>query len=110
MAPTYSRETPRIRCPIMSGTVALCFSASARNWLARSPSDIPVKRCKVRSKNAEENREQQQRVFGRLSQCLRSLDVQARVIQGGPHLRRRKALGVHQRVREGHLKLDLIAA
>jgi hypothetical protein len=34
-APVCSTE-PIIRCPIMSGTVAVCFSASARNWLASS--------------------------------------------------------------------------
>ena len=55
------------RCPIMSGTVAPCFSASARNCAARSRITIAVECHVVRDPEAVENREQQQRVFGRFS-------------------------------------------
>ena len=64
------------RCPIMSGTVAPCFSASARNCAASSHSDIAIERHIARDPEAVEDREQQQRVFGRLSQGFSLLDQQ----------------------------------
>ena len=66
---------PIRRCPIMSGTVAPCFSASARNCAASSRTMSPLN-ATVRDPEAVENREQQQRVFGRLSERFGLLDQQ----------------------------------
>ena len=63
------------RCPIMSGTVAPCFSASARNCVASSR-NVAIERHKVRDPEAVEDRKQQQRVFGRLSERFSLFDQQ----------------------------------
>src|SRR6266849_5252118 len=56
-----------------------------------------------------EDREQHQWVFGRFSERLRSLYVQACLIERSLSRRRRMAFGVHQGVRKRDLKLDLLA-
>ncbi len=64
------------RCPIMSGTVAPCFSASARNCAARLAHHVAVERHIARDPKAIEDREQQQRIFRRLSQRFSLFDQQ----------------------------------
>ena len=61
----------------MSGTVAPCFSASARNCAASSRIDVAIERYIVRDPEAVEDREQQQRVFGRLSERFSLFDQQS---------------------------------
>ena len=96
------------RCPIMSGTVALCFSE--RQELRRQiTTDIAVEGHKIRYPEGVENLEQQQRVFGRLSQGFRLLDQQMCLFGSRFGLRRRIAFDVHQSVRKRYLKLDLLA-
>ena len=80
------------RCPIMSGTVAPCFSASARNCAARLAHYIAVERHKVRDPKAVEDREQQQRIFGRLSQRFSLFDQQTCPLRSRLGFRRSIAL------------------
>ena len=62
----------------MSGTVAVCFSASARNSVARFAQHVAVERHIVRHPEAVEDREQQQRIFRRLSERLSLFDQKTR--------------------------------
>jgi hypothetical protein len=71
---------------------------------------VAVERYKVPDPKAEENREQQQRVFRRLSELLRLLDQRACLLKRCFGLGRRIAFGVHQSVCEPNLKPDLRAA
>ena len=42
MSPVHKKEVPMRRCPIMSGTVASCFSATVRNCAASSRTMSPL--------------------------------------------------------------------
>lgn len=65
--PVCSEDKPMMRCAIMSGPVALCLSARARNWTASSRI-VAVERDKIRDPKAVKNREQQHWIFRRLSE------------------------------------------
>ena len=68
------------RCAITSGTVASCFSASARNCDASSAYSIAIERHIVRDPKPIENREQQQRVFGWFAEASAlSINERARI-------------------------------
>ena len=97
------------RCPIMSGTVALCFSASARNCAARSRHDIAIECHIVRDPEAVEDREQQQRVFGRLSQRFSLLDQQTCLLRSRLGFGGGIAFDMDEWGYERDLKLDLLA-
>src|SRR3984885_15970021 len=71
--------------------------------------DIAVEGHKIRYPEGVENLEQQQRVFGRLSQGFRLLDQQMCLLGSRFGLKRRVAFDVHQSVRKRYLKLDLLA-
>ena len=60
----------------MSGTVAPCFSASVKNCVASSRIASPLNATKFCDPKAVEDREQQQRVFGRLAERLGLFDQQ----------------------------------
>ena len=62
-----------MRCPIIRGAVAPCFSASARNCRRKLAHHVTVERVEVGDKHAVEDREQQQRIFQRLSECFSSV-------------------------------------
>ena len=66
----------------MSRIVAPCFSASAKKWAARVAHTSPLNANKVRDPEAVEDREQQQRVFGRLSERFSLFDQQTRLLRG----------------------------
>src|SRR5262249_39135534 len=72
--------------------------------------NITIKCLNVRDPETVEDREEQQRLFGRLSEGPRSLDEQACLIERSLSLRGRIAFGVHQSVHERDLKLYLLAA
>ena len=99
-----------MRCPIMSGTVAPCFSASARNCAASSRITSPLNATIVRDPEAVEDREQQQRVFRRLSERFRLFDQQTCPLHSRLGFRRRISFDVDERGYERDLKLDLLAA
>ena len=96
------------RCPIMSGTVAPCFSASARNCAASSRIDVAVESHKVRDPKAVEHREQQQRIFGRLSERFSLFDQQTCPLRSGLGFRRGKPFDMDEWGYERDLKLDLL--
>ena len=98
------------RCPIMSGTVASCFSASARNCAASSRHHVAVERHIVRDPEAVEDGEQQQRVFGRLSERFSLFDQQTCPLRSRLSFRRGIAFDMDERGYERDLKLDLLAA
>ena len=96
------------RCPIMSGTVAPCFSASARNCAASSRISIAVECHKVRDPEAVEDREQQQRVFGRLSERFSLFDQQTCPLHSRLGFRRGIPFDMEEWGYERDLKLDLL--
>ena len=96
------------RCPIMSGTVAPCFSASARNCAASSRIASPLNATIVRDPEAVEDREQQQRVFGRLSERFSLFDQQTRPLRSRLGFRRSIAFDMDEWGYERDLKLDLL--
>ena len=93
----------------MSGTVAPCFSASARNCAASSRISVAVERHKVRDPEAVEDREQQQRVFGRLSERFSLFDQQTCPLRSRLGFRRSIPFDMHEWGYERDLKLDLLA-
>ena len=97
------------RCPIMSGTVAACFSASARNCARKLAHHIAVECHKVRGPEAVEDREQQQRVFGRFSERFSLLDQQTCLLCSRLGFRRGIAFDMDEWGYERDLKLDLLA-
>ena len=64
------------RCPIASGPVALCLSARARNWTASSRITSPLNPTMLAGPQAVEDEQQQQRIFGGLSECFSLFDQQ----------------------------------
>ena len=109
MSPVHSRESPMRRCPIMRGTVALCFSASARNCAARSHSDIAIEGDKVRDPDAVEDREQQQRIFRRLSERFSLFDQQTCLLRSRLGFWGGIPFDMDEWGDECDLKLDLLA-
>ena len=61
---------------------------------------VALERHAVADPEAVEDGEQQQRIVGGLSERLRLLDQETRLLERRLGLRRRMALGVDQRVRE----------
>jgi hypothetical protein len=59
--------------------------------------DIPIERQVVRDAKAVEDREQQQRVFGRLAERLRLFDQQVCPLHGRLCFRRSKSFDMHER-------------
>ena len=51
IAHVSTEEVPTRRCPIMSGTVAICFFAIARNSAASSRKASPLKATRFASQN-----------------------------------------------------------
>jgi hypothetical protein len=86
----FRGERQKLRCKLARGTAIECH--------------------KVRYPEAVKDREQHQRVFGRLTQRFCSLDEQACQLDGRLGFRCGEAFGVHQSVCEGDLELDLLAA
>ena len=93
----------------MSGTVAPCFSASARNCAASSRISVAVERHEVRDPEAVEDREQQQRVFGRLSERFSLFDQQTCPLRSRLGFRRSIPFDMDEWGYERDLKLDLLA-
>ena len=97
------------RCPTMSWTIAPCFSASARNCAASSRATSPLNATAVRDPEAVEDREQQQRVFGRLSERFSLFDQQTCPLHSRLGFRRGIPFDMHEWGYERDLKLDLFA-
>src|SRR5262245_5491529 len=100
---------PIMRCPTVSGTVAPCFSASARNCAPISRWTLALKRNEVGDGDPIKDREQQQRIFGRLSQRFSLLDQQACLLLSRLGFLRARSLYMEERGYEPGLKLDLFA-
>src|SRR5262249_39704162 len=82
-----------------------------RQKLRREASQIvAVEAHKVPDPEPIEDREQQQRVFGRLSERFGLFDMRACPIKGSFSIGRRIAFGMHQTVRKRDLELDLLTA
>ena len=96
------------RCPIIRGTVALCFSASARNCVASSRCASPFNATVFATPDGVEDREQEQRVFGRLAECLSLFDEQVCPLGGRPSFWSGIAFDMDERSDERDLKLDLL--
>ena len=93
----------------MSGTVAPCFSASARNCVASSRKASPLNASIVRNPEAVQDRKQQQRVFGRLSERFSLFDQETCPLYGRLGFWRSIPFDMHERAYERDLKLDLLA-
>ena len=93
----------------MSGTVVPCFSASARNCAASSRITSPLNATIVRDPEAVEDREQQQRVFGWLSERFSLFDQQTCPLRSRLGFRRSIPFDMIERGYERDLKLDLLA-
>ena len=108
MSPVYSDEVPTRRCPTMSGTVALCFSASARNCAASSRTASPLNAAKfaTKSRRAPRTTVVGLREARRAPQLVRSADVPAPL---PPWFRARVSFDMDQWGYERDLKFDLIA-
>jgi hypothetical protein len=89
------------------GALLLGERQELRRKLAHS---VTVERHKVRDPETVEDRKQHQRIFGRLSKRLRSLDERVRSLDGRIGVRRRIAFDVHQSVRKRDLELDLFTS
>src|SRR5262249_2573390 len=72
--------------------------------------DITFERNDIRGPEGVEDRKQQQRIFGSLSQRLRSLNEQARLLDGRLGFRRSIPFDVDEGGYKRDLKLDLLAA
>ena len=70
---------------------------------------IAIECYKVRDPEAVEDREQQQRVFGRLSECFSLFDQQTCPLRGRLGLRRGVSFDMDEWGYERDLKLDLLA-
>ena len=76
MSPVHNKEMPMRRCPIMSGTRRSLLLGEREELRRKFAHSIAVEGHKVRDPEAIEDREQQQRIFGRLSQRFGLLDQQ----------------------------------
>jgi hypothetical protein len=72
--------------------------------------NLAVERDKVRDPRAPKDREQQQRVFRRLSKRFRLVDQQTGLLHRRFGFRRRVTFGVHQSIHKSNLELDLLTA
>ena len=98
-----------MRCPTMSGPVAPCFSASARNCAARVRAHVAIECYCVRDPEAVEDREQQQWIFGRLSERVSLFDQQTCPLCSRLSFRRCIPFDMHERVYQRDLNFDLLA-
>ena len=84
----------------------LCERQELRRKLAHH---VAVERHKVRDPEAVKDREQQQRIFGRLSERFSLFDQQACPLDSRLGFRRRIAFDMDEGVMQRDLKLDLFA-
>ena len=101
---------PNKICPVITGLKAFCFSASAKNWAARSRHTSPLNATTLARKKPQKDHEQQQRVFGSLAERFGLFEQQTRLLHGGFGFRRSKTFDVNEREDECYLKIDLHAA
>ena len=71
--------------------------------------NVAIERHKVRDPKAVENREQQQRVFGRLAERFSLFDQQTRPLRSRLGFRRGVSFDMDERAYERDLQLDLLA-
>ena len=93
----------------MSGALALCFLASAKNWMASSCDYVAIEGDKVRNPKTIKDREQQQGIFGRFSERMRLFNQRARPLDRSSGFRRRVTADMQERRYQLHVKLDLLA-
>ena len=90
-------------------TARLLFLGEGKELCRQRSHGVAIECHIVRSPQAVENREQKQRVFGRLTQRFRSFNVKTCLLDGCLGFACGIAFGLHQRVHAGELKLDLLA-
>ena len=85
-----------------------CLLLGERQKLRRKLAHhVAVERRIIRDPEAVEDREQQQRIFGRLSERLSLFDQQTRLLHSGLGFRRGVTFDMHEWGYERDLKLDL---
>jgi hypothetical protein len=94
----------------MRGTVAPCFSASRQELLCKFAHQAAVEGRAACDPEAVEDGEQQQRVFGGLTERFSLFDQQTCPLRGRLGLRRGIAFDMAEWGYERDLKLDLFAA
>ena len=97
------------RCPIMSGTIAPCFSAKRQKLRRKLAHHIAVERHNARDPEAVEDREQQQWIVRRLSQRFSLFDQQTCPLRSRLGLRSGISFDMDEWGYERDLKLDLFA-
>ena len=95
--PRDSNELPMRRCPIINGTVALCFLGERQELRRKLAQSVAIERQKVRDPEAVQDREQQQRVLGRLSERFSLFDQQTRPLHSRLGFRRSITFDMHKR-------------
>ena len=97
------------RCPTMSGTGRPLLLGERQELRRKLAHHVAIERHNVRDPEAVEDREQQQRVFGRLSERFSLFDQQTCPLHSRLGFRRGIAFDVDERGYERDLKLDLLA-
>ena len=97
------------RCPIMSGTVVLLLLCKCQELRGELAHHVAIECNVVRDPEAVEDREQQQRVFGRFSKRFGLFDQQTCPLNSRLGFRRGISFDVNERGYERDLKLDLFA-
>ncbi len=110
MSPVCKRDKPIRRCPIIRRPRRALLVRERQELDCKLTHHVAVERHKVRNPKAVKNGEQQQRIFGRLSERLGLFDQETRPLNGSPGFRRRVAPDMEQRGDELDLKPDLFAA
>ena len=85
-----------MRCPIMSGACRPLLLGERQELRRKLAHHVAVECNEVRDPEAVENREQQQRIFGRLSERFSLFDQQTCPLRGRLGFRRSIAFDMHE--------------
>src|SRR5262249_56710087 len=91
------------------GALGRWLTGNGKQVDGRHTHTVGVERYNVRGPRAVKNREQQQRIFGRLPERFGLLDQQTCPLDSSPGFRRRVAADMEEWGYECNLKLDLFA-
>ena len=109
MAPVHSREVPTRRCPDNERACRPLLLGEGQELRRKLAHHVAVERYIVRDPEAEEDREQQQRVFGRLSERFSLFDQLTCPLHSRLGFRRGIPFDMEEWGYERDLKLDLFA-
>ena len=97
------------RCPIISGTARPLLLGERQELRRKLAHHVAIERHIVRDPEAVEDRKQQQRIFGRLSERFSLFDQQMCPLRSRLGFRRRISFDMHEWGYQRDLKLDLLA-